>query len=217
MWALRKSLINKSLELVHTEGWDSCMQSASLSLNLSPAIVSQLFPKGQYELIEYLMQMWNEQLYIDFHPYNEITPTNLYTITRKRLEYMNPYLPIWTQAMKIGANPQNIITTTNTLWNTFDSIWKLAGEKNVDTFYPIKRGSLAMIYLTTEVKIVKNPHKVEECWKEMEEKMMKSFDAGKVAENVFETMKFVANANYRILQSFYPEPSSHQNPINKYQ
>lgn len=161
------------------------------------------------------MNTWNEQLYIDFPPYNEITPKNLYTITRKRLEYMNPYLPIWSQAMRIGANSQNLITTTNALWSTFDSIWKLAGEKNVDVFYPVKRGSLAMIYLTTEVKILKNPEKVEECLKEMEEKMMRSFDAGKVAENFLETAKFVANANYRILQSFYPEPGIHQNPINK--
>jgi rpsU-divergently transcribed protein len=220
MFEVRKALAIKALELVHTSGWESALNQASSDLNYSPvpeiqAIISQLFPNGAYDLIHTLMQQWKEQLYIDFKPYPELSHYSLYTVTRKRLEYMLQYSALWPEAMRIGARPAHILSTTNALWTTFDAIYALSGEQQYDVLYPLKRTSLALMFVATEVELVRNPEKAEETFGNMETRIIRSFQGGMIAENMLEVAKFVGKANYRVLQSLYPEPREHKNPIVK--
>ena len=72
-----------------------------------------------------------------------------------------------------------------------------------------------MFYFTTEINILKSPEKIEEHWNYLESQIIRSFQVGTVASNLYIFSKFVANTNFSVLQSFYPEPGTHKNPINK--
>ena len=128
---------------------------------------------------------------------------------------MLPYLKVWDQAMRIGINQKNLQNTTLLLWDTFDNIWKLSGEQEFDVFYPVKRSSLAIAYLTTEIILLRTPENIEQHWVSLESQIIRMCQAGKTAANLYEFSKFFLNTNYRILQSFYPEPTVHENPILK--
>jgi ubiquinone biosynthesis protein COQ9 len=128
---------------------------------------------------------------------------------------MIPYSAVWVEAMRIGLYPKNLSNTTLILWNTFDNIWKLSGEQEFDLFYPLKRSSFALIYFRTEVGILRNPEKTEEQWSNLESQLIRSFQLGTITSNLYEISSFIVSTNYRILQSFYPEPVNHKNPINK--
>ena len=117
--------------------------------------------------------------------------------------------------MILGAGPRHIQQTSFALWTTFDTIWRLSGEKEIDVFYPAKRASLALSYLTTEVALLRNPREEEEHWKELETQIARACRLGNFGFGIFEITRFVLNTNYRILQSFYPEPTEHENPIIK--
>lgn len=127
---------------------------------------------------------------------------------------MLPYSHIWAEAMRIGARPNNISNTTNLLWSTFDTIFKLSGEKNPDFLYPIKRTTLAMSYFSTEVALLNFPGNEEEHWRNLESQIIRTFHLGSIGANLLEVGKFVMKTNYRVLESFYPEPTSHKHPIN---
>ncbi|KAF0551466.1 ubiquinone biosynthesis protein COQ9 [Gigaspora margarita] len=150
---IHSEILRASLSFVPKYGWS--VESLSHGANSLgyPSVSHGLFPRGGVELIEWFLEdsrrkMVNEL--IDKMDGLKIhQKIRLACITR--LNYTKPYAKKWSEALAIMAQPNNVQTSIEHLAKLVDDMWYLAGDKSADMNWYTKRGSLAVIYSSTEL------------------------------------------------------------------
>ncbi|PIA95946.1 Ubiquinone biosynthesis protein [Cercospora beticola] len=122
---------------------------------------SNLFPKGQFELIRYYLTTERLGLknYIQFpepassqhKPPGTGQKVRSLVLARLQRNIDTQILPHWSQALGHMSLAENIPASLKELGLLSDEIWFLAGDKSVDSSWYTKRASLSAVYAATEM------------------------------------------------------------------
>lgn len=214
---IRKLIIKKAIDHVADLGWtEKALKEAARDLNMSGAVVGQLFPEGGVAMPHYLLGHWEEQL-------AQVSSKDLLPLPlkdrvefcmRRRLEMQTEVMPYWREAMLLGARPPYLGTTWSLLWSTWDLIWRRCGEEVAEPRHSIRRLALGNLHLATEVYMLNdNSENYRDSWLFLQNRVNNMFTLGNFVYTGIDLSSFVLKANYRILESYYPQPTSHENPI----
>ncbi|CAG9321143.1 COQ9_2 [Blepharisma stoltei] len=222
--AIRKLILLKSQELAPTLGFSpNLFQIAAKETAVSPAIIGHIFPEGPVALVYHLMESWQEKLNEDAIT-NEVakmsTKEKVYYFTKRRMEYIIPYKDVWKEAMTMGASPSNVFNTTKILWDTWDLILNLSSETPSLQYFAIPQHLLARAaygraYLFTEIYFLTDSPDFSHTWKFLEGQVDSLYQQKSAVNTLLDISQFTLNAQYRVLESFYPQPKFHNNPIVK--
>ncbi|CAG8773642.1 18117_t:CDS:2, partial [Dentiscutata erythropus] len=146
-------ILRASLPFVPRYGWS--VESLSHGANSLgyPSVSHGLFPRGGIELIEWFLEdsrrkMVNELI-------DKMDGLKIHQKIRlacvTRLNYTKPYAKKWSEALAMMAQPNNAQISVEHLAKLVDDMWYLAGDKSADMNWYTKRGSLAVIYSSTEL------------------------------------------------------------------
>ncbi|ORZ39181.1 COQ9-domain-containing protein [Catenaria anguillulae PL171] len=206
---VRKALLSTALSLVPQYSFsDQALAEAAKMLDL-PATVKGLAPHGTRDLVQHLfdeglvvIREEHERLVAE-HAGKKLGVTKTVThLSRKRLEYMSPYIAQWPDAVKLLTHPTNVPFALHHLHRLVDEIWYCAGDRSFDTNYYTKRGLLAGVYTSTELFMTqdKSPG-FADTWVFMDARFKDSAKVGMGASRLKSSLEWGANNLKGVLMS----------------
>ncbi|KAI9149868.1 Ubiquinone biosynthesis protein coq9, mitochondrial [Blastocladiella emersonii ATCC 22665] len=155
---VRQTLLSTALSLVPEHSFTDKAIAEAAKLHNFPPTIRGLAPHGTRDLIEHLFEEGisvvraEHELLLAENPDKKPGMTKTVThLSRKRLEFMAPYIQQWPEAVKVLAHPTNVPFALHHLHKLVDEMWFLAGDKSYDTNYYTKRALLAGVYSSTEL------------------------------------------------------------------
>ncbi|RXG50743.1 Ubiquinone biosynthesis protein COQ9, mitochondrial [Armadillidium vulgare] len=163
---LRVSILEASLPFVHTSGWSSeSLSRGAESLGYSN-MLHGMFPNGGVELVNHVFKKCNDKLenevkeWAKSGKYSGRTPVSTTTFITDAVEFrlrMNiEYIDTWAKALALHASPNNWSTAFDNVTTIIDTIWYYAGDRSVDSTWYARRGSLLLIYKSTELCLLQD-------------------------------------------------------------
>mmetsp|Transcript_24373 Transcript_24373/g.24100 ORF Transcript_24373/g.24100 Transcript_24373/m.24100 type:complete len:123 (+) Transcript_24373:332-700(+) len=122
--------------------------------------------------------------------------------------------------MTLSASPSNVLNTTRILLNTWDTVLNLSGEKPSPFHYVIPqflaaRAAYGKAYLFTEVYFLTDSPDYSKTWSFLEGQIDSLYLQKSAVNTFFDLAQFTLKAQFKVLESFYPQPKIHNNPIVK--
>ena len=141
-------ILTKFLKEAPFDRWsESNLNKAAKACGFEEAYVLLLFPNGIEDLTKFFYERMNEQMNKNFDP-------NLYTKTNEKIAYLiglklKLYQPIREAIRSLlhyNLMPQNICRAQQSVCQSCDQIWYLAGDRSTDYNYYTKRALLEAVY-----------------------------------------------------------------------
>lgn len=151
---IRQKILKQAIELSVFDGWNASLLAHAASKAGYPALEGErVFPGGISELLELFIseadnQMKEAVLKNDQFAAMKIREKIAYAV-RTRLEQQTPHKEAIRRALAFTMLPQNSALALKTLYNTVDTIWRLAGDTSTDFNFYTKRMLLAKVYSAT--------------------------------------------------------------------
>eukprot|EP00301_Raphidiophrys_heterophryoidea_P011418 c17526_g1_i1.p1 GENE.c17526_g1_i1~~c17526_g1_i1.p1 ORF type:complete len:195 (-),score=33.64 c17526_g1_i1:31-615(-) len=157
MHALRRKILETSLQLVPQEGWTVAnLARACEQLQLSPASQG-LFPRGGAQIIEFFHNKSRETLKdaCNVPNWNGMDKMQrLSHLMRTRLEHVIPLHGQWPQAIAIQSMPQNLEHSIRNNALLVDEVCHLAGLRSASMRWYADRAVVAVTYSACELHLI---------------------------------------------------------------
>ncbi|KAB7499832.1 Ubiquinone biosynthesis protein COQ9, mitochondrial [Armadillidium nasatum] len=161
---LRVSILEASLPFVHTSGWSS--ESLSREFRLFKHVTWYVSQMVELELVNHFFKKCNDKLENEMKEransgkYSGRTPVSTTTFISDAVEFrlrMNiEYIDTWAKALALHASPNNWSTAFDNVTTIIDTIWYYAGDKICRLLGIARRGSLLLIYKSTELCLLQD-------------------------------------------------------------
>jgi ubiquinone biosynthesis protein COQ9 len=153
--AIRKEILEKALSHINEHGFTLATIIAGAKDAGYGSFVHGMFPRGEAELIDHIMDKNREAL----HPKVQADPQwpqlpreeKLYRCFEHYFNMMVPYIHRWSQAMAVGMDPANLPYTTQKMFALADEVCHLSGIKSASTHWYQDRAAVAAVYVSTEL------------------------------------------------------------------
>ncbi|KAI9216403.1 COQ9-domain-containing protein [Blastocladiella britannica] len=190
---VRRDLLATALTLVPEHSFsDRALADAAAMLEL-PGTARALAPNGPRDIVEHLFAEGLATVREE-HRLLRIGITRTIThLSRKRLEYMSPYITRWPDAVRLLAHPRNVPFAVHHLHQLVDEMWYLAGDRSFDSNYYTKRALLAGVYSSTELYMTTDTSPgFANTWAFLDHRFKDSAKVGKAAAEIKSTVEWGA-------------------------
>ena len=162
---IKESILSASLKFVPGYGWSKeAVEAGTESLGY-PTVTAGVIADPSISLVHHHYQVSNDALVRLMRQEIEelkasgqelkVTPFIKRSI-EKRLKMNLPYMSRWAEALANMTYPQNAMKSLNLGLELVDSMWHVAGDKDVDINWYTKRLTLLGIYKTTELAMMQD-------------------------------------------------------------
>ena len=189
---------------------DQALVKGCMDNGLSPASVG-MFGKGPYDLVDYAMEKWYDQLKVEL---DELDLSKLGLKDRlkigikTRLSYQIPYHNHWNSAMALGLHPYYFPNTLFRIHKITDHLWYVIGDDSVDINWYTKRAALSSVYSSTELYMVQdNSDNFNDTWEFLDDRLCNIIAAGKFSETVQNTALGFSKGLVSMATAFIPNES----------
>ncbi|CAF1151564.1 unnamed protein product [Rotaria sordida] len=183
---IRNHILHESLNYVHEKGWTMAAIHAGMKKCNQPKTAEGLFYNG-YDLVEYFMRDSNAKMTAYM---NELANKEhiegirlLIEGLKYRLNLVIPYADIWEQALSQKGLPPNTQRAWKSLLDLANQAWLGIDDISTDIKWYTKRISIATIYRSAEIYMLKDqsPNKIETM--EFLERHLDDFETMSTARN----------------------------------
>jgi len=190
---VKQEIYMEAMKFVNEHGWSR----KSLSLGAEAAgyagVAEGMFNGGEelvvcfiqdcnMELVEYLQEMAEMQN----NPETKIpVPQFIRNAVEFRLRMLIPYIQVWPQGLALLHSPMVIKDTVSISTKMVDDIWYYAGDRSTDINWYTKRGLLAKLYASTQLKMLSdNSPDFNDTWDFLDRRMADIKVMGSMAQNL---------------------------------
>lgn len=158
---VKADLVKAMLSHVPFDGWTwKAMEQGAVDINFEKNITEKQrikiyklhFNNGGIDFIKLFVEIVDKAVEKDFISLDkkpERIPEKIKKLILMRLNYCIPYKESIRSSLSLMAFPKNSKKSMKILYNTCNSIWRLAGDKSTDFSFYTKRFSLAGVYTST--------------------------------------------------------------------
>ena len=147
------AVLNATLMHVPFDGWsDAALAAGAADAGVSYDLVAVLFPKGAIDAIVLHSRLADAEMVAAFsalpEPHQK-THLAIRALVLLRLEIAQPDKDAVRRALSLLAMPANAKLSAKLLYETVDSMWRAADQRDTNFSFYTKRGSLAAVYSAT--------------------------------------------------------------------
>jgi len=205
---LRGRILEASLSLVGEHGWSTeTLTAGAESLGL-PGVAHGLFPRGGVQLVDYFYTSCNARLAAEMaerraaeHESDNRPGARLGSqafirwAVEQRLRMLTPYLEQWPEALALLALPANLPTSLANFGALLDDVWYHAGDRSSDFNWYTKRGILAAVYKSTELRLLTDQSEdLADTWRFLDARLAEAVTAGRCVGQLGEVAPATARA-----------------------
>ena len=148
-------ILRASMPHVPFDGWcDAALQAGANDSGHDAEAVRTAFPRGATDAIALHSRLADQSMVDAFLELPE-RPEKVHLTIRKlvlmRLETAQPDKDAIRRAVSALAMPVNAKLSAKLLYETVDSMWRAAGQRDTDFSFYTKRGTLAAVYSATMI------------------------------------------------------------------
>lgn len=151
--AVKKEILEKAAGHISQHGFSLSTIIAGARDAGYGSFVHGMFPRGEAELLEHIMDKNREALQpkVKADPQWPQLPREekLYRCFEHYFNLMVPYIHKWPQAMAVGMDPANLPHTTKKMFDLADEVCHLCDIKSASTRWYQDRVAVAAVYVST--------------------------------------------------------------------
>ena len=146
-------ILRASIPHVPFDGWgEAALRAGANECGHNAEAVRAAFPRGATDAIALHSRLADQSMADAFFKLTE-KPTKVHLIIRQlvllRLEISQPDKDAIRRAVSVLAMPTNAKLSAKLLYETVDSMWRAAGQRDTNFSFYTKRGTLAAVYSAT--------------------------------------------------------------------
>tara|TARA_B100001287_G_scaffold275650_2_gene283897 strand:- start:541 stop:1170 length:630 start_codon:yes stop_codon:yes gene_type:complete len=145
----RLKILESAKKIIRKDGWSKNILAKLNNDKLKSSDITYLFPNGYIDLLNLSLNEINISLEKQIDKINIINfpiSKRIKKILMKRLEIINKDKIFYKKTIRHLLLPNNSQTMKNSLYNSVDKMWYLAGDNSTDFSFYTKRITLAIIY-----------------------------------------------------------------------
>ena len=147
------AILRGSMRRVRFDGWcEAALVAGAADSGCDAALVHNAFPRGAIDAIALHSRLADQSMVDAFLALPE-RPEKVHLTIRAlvllRLEIAQPDKDAVRRALGLLAMPANAKLSAKLIYDTVDSMWRAAGQRDTSFSFYTKRGSLAAVYSST--------------------------------------------------------------------
>ena len=146
-------ILRASMAHVPFDGWgESALLAGANDCGHDPEAVRTAFPRGATDAIALHSRLADQSMvdaYLELPERPEKVHLTIRQLVLLRLEIAQPDKDAVRRALSVLAMPMNANLSAKLLYETVDSMWRAAGQRDTNFSFYTKRGTLAAVYSAT--------------------------------------------------------------------
>jgi ubiquinone biosynthesis protein COQ9 len=146
-------ILRASMLHVPFDGWgEAALIAGAVDLGYDAVAVHTAFPRGAIDAISLHSRLADQSMvdaFLSLPERLEKVHLRIRALVLLRLEIAQPHKDAVRRALSLLAMPANAKLSAKLLYETVDSMWRVAGQRDTSFSFYTKRGSLAMVYSST--------------------------------------------------------------------
>ena len=146
-------IMRASMTHVPFDGWgESALLAGANDCGHDPEAVRIAFPRGATDAIALHSRLADQSMvdaYLELPERPEKVHLTIRQLVLLRLEIAQPDKDAVRRALSVLAMPMNANLSAKLLYETVDSMWRAAGQRDTNFSFYTKRGTLAAVYSAT--------------------------------------------------------------------
>ena len=146
-------ILRASMAHVPFDGWgESALLAGANDCGQDPEAVRTAFPRGATDAIALHSRLADQSMvdaYLELPERPEKVHLTIRQLVLLRLEIAQPDKDAVRRALSVLAMPMNANLSAKLLYETVDSMWRAAGQRDTNFSFYTKRGTLAAVYSAT--------------------------------------------------------------------